>query len=318
MTRALVIGVIAFLVSAVLGTPILRELRRRKLGKSISEYLPEHAGKAGVPTMGGLMIFPTVLVVTLVGNLANRYSMLLPFGMIGTTGLIGFFDDLGSLQGRAQAGLSWRLKLGVTAVLALIAGFVLYFPLHIHRVAVPWYGHINLGWLIIPLAVPIIVATTAAVAITDGLDMLAGGTTAFAFAAYGAIAAFQGQPFVGAFCYTVVGAILGFLWFNAYPARVIMGDTGALALGSGLAIVALMTEQWVVLPVIGVIFVAEALSDVLQIVYFKATHGRRILRKAPLHHHFAIGGWSEVQVVMRFWLVGIAGAMVGVALALKV
>jgi phospho-N-acetylmuramoyl-pentapeptide-transferase len=148
--------------------------------------------------------------------------------------------------------------------------------------------------------------------------MLEGGTTAFAFAAYGAIAAFQGQPFVGAFCYTVVGAILGFLWFNAYPARVIMGDTGALALGSGLAVVALMTEQWVVLPIIGLVFVAEGLSDVLQIVYFKATHGRRILRKAPLHHHFVIIGWSEVQVVMRFWLVGIAGAMVGVALALKV
>lgn len=318
MTRALVIGVIAFVLSALSGLPIVGELRRRKLGKAISEHLPEHAGKAGTPTMGGIMIFPTVLLVTLVSNLANRYSMLLPFGMIGTTGLIGFIDDLGSLQGRAQAGLSWRVKFSIIAVLALIAGFILYFPLRIHRVGIPWYGHANVGWAIIPLAVLIIVGTTSAVAVTDGLDMLAGGTTAFAFAAYGAIAAFQGQPFVGAFCYTVVGAILGFLWFNAYPARVIMGDTGALALGSGLAVVALMTEQWVVLPIVGIVFVVEAFSDVLQIVYFKATHGGRILRKAPLHHHFEMAGWSEVQVVMRFWLAGIAGAMIGVALALKV
>jgi phospho-N-acetylmuramoyl-pentapeptide-transferase len=318
VTRALVIGVIAFILSALTGLPIVGELRRRKIGKAISEFLPEHATKAGTPTMGGLMIFPTVLLVTLVANLANRYSILLPFGMLGATGMLGFIDDLGTLQDRRQGGLSWRFKMGVIALLGLVAGVILYGPLQIRRVAIPWYGHLGLGWLIIPIAAVIIVATTAAVAITDGMDMLAGGTTAFAYAAYGAIAAFQSQPFVGAFCYTVVGAILGFLWFNAYPARVIMGDTGALALGSGLAIVALMTEQWIVLPVIGIVFVAEALSDVLQIVYFKLTHGRRIFRKAPLHHHFAIIGWSEVQVVMRFWLVGIAGAMVGVALALKV
>lgn len=318
MFRALVIGVVAFLLSALSGLPIVGELRRRKLGKAISDYLPEHNAKAGTPTMGGIMIFPTVLLVTLVGNLAGRYSMLLPFGMIGSTGLIGFIDDLGSLQGRARAGLSWRLKFSIIAALSVAAGFILYFPLGIHRVAIPWHGHVNIGWAIIPLAVLIIVGTTSAVAVTDGLDMLAGGTTAFAFAAYGAIAAFQGQPFLGAFCYTVVGAILGFLWFNAYPARVIMGDTGALALGSGLAVVALMTEQWIVLPIVGIVFVVEAFSDVLQIVYFKATHGRRILRKAPLHHHFEMSGWSEVQVVMRFWLAGIAGAMIGVALALKV
>lgn len=317
MTRALVIGVIAFILSALTGLPIVGELRRRKIGKAISEFLPEHATKAGTPTMGGLMIFPTVLLVTLIGNLANRYSILLPFGMLGATGMLGFIDDLGTLQGRRQGGLSWRFKMGIIALLGLIAGVILYGPLQIRRVAIPWYGHLGLGWFIIPIAALIVVATTAAVAITDGMDMLAGGTTAFAYAAYGAIAAFQGQPFVGAFCYTVVGAVLGFLWFNAYPARVIMGDTGALALGSGLAIMALMTEQWVVLPVIGIVFVAEGLSDVVQIAYFKLTHGRRIFRKAPLHHHFAIIGWSEVQVVMRFWLVGIAGAMVGVALALK-
>ncbi len=319
MTRALVVGVVAFVLATLAGTPVLRVLQARKLGKAISEYAPaSHQIKAGTPTMGGIIVFITVLLVTVPFNLAGRLSILLPLGMIAATGVIGFIDDLGTLQGRANAGLSWRLKLGLIAVLALIAGVVLYQGLDIHRLAVPWYGHVNVGIFIVPIAVLVIVATTSAVAITDGADMLAGGTTAFAFAAYGAIAAFQGQPYVGAFCYTVVGALLGFLWYNAYPALVIMGDTGALALGSSLAVVALMTEQWLVLPIVGIVFFAEAFSDVLQIGYFRFTHGKRILRKAPLHHHFEMVGWSEVQVVMRFWLAGIAGAMVGVALALKV
>ena len=319
MTRALVIGVIAFVVSVIAGIPVIRVLQARKVGKAISEYMPaSHQVKAGTPTMGGIIIFLTVLIVTVPFNLAGRLSILLPFGMIAATGLIGFIDDLATLQGRVRQGLTWRLKFSIVAVLALGSGIVLYYALHVHRVAIPWYGHANVGLFIIPISVLVIVGTTSAVAVTDGLDMLVGGTTAFAFAAYGIIAAFQGQPFLGAFCYTVVGAILGFLWWNAYPARVFMGDTGALALGSSLAVVALMTEQWFVLPVVGIVFVAEAFSDVLQIAYYKYTHGRRILRKAPLHHHFEMGGWSEVQVVMRFWLAGIAGAMVGVALALKV
>ncbi len=313
------IGVVAFLLAAGAGAPIIRVLQARKFGKAISEYTPAtHQVKAGTPTMGGIIIFITILLVTVPFNLVGRYSILLPFGMIAATGTIGFIDDLATLQGRVRAGLSWRLKFGVIAVLALVCGLVLYKSLGIHRVAVPWAGYLSVGIWIIPLTVLIIVATTSAVAVTDGADMLAGGTTAFAFAAYGAIAAFQGQPFLGAFCYTVVGANLGFLWFNAYPAQVIMGDTGALALGSSLAVVALMTEQWLVLPIVGIVFVAEAFSDVLQISYFKLSHGKRVLRKAPLHHHFEMIGWSEVQVVMRFWLAGIAGAMLGVALALKV
>ena len=319
MSRAFVTGVIAFLLAAGAGGPIIGQLRTRKVGKAISEYAPpSHQSKAGTPTMGGIIVFFTVMIVTVPSNIVGRYSILLPFGTIAATGLIGFFDDLATLQGRVRDALSWRLKFGLIAIIGLIVGVVLYKALGIHRVAVPWLGHRNIGWGIIPLSVLIIVGTTSSVAVTDGADMLAGGTTAFAFAAYGAIAAFQGQPFLGAFCYTVVGAILGFLWFNAYPAMVIMGDTGALALGSSLAVVALMTEQWLILPIIGIVFVAEAFSDVLQIGYFKLTHGNRILRKAPLHHHFEMMGWSEVQVVMRFWLVGIAGAMIGVALALKV
>ena len=318
MSRALVLGVVAFLIAAGIGAPIIRVLRAKKLGKAISEYVPHsHQSKAGTPTMGGVIVF-AVLLVTLPFNLAGRLSILLPLGMIAATGLIGFIDDLSTLQDRVRAGVSWRMKFLLLIALSLIAGIVLYKSLGIHRVGVPWLHYENVGLFIIPIAVLTIVGTTTGVAVTDGLDMLAGGTLAFAFAAYGVIAAYQGQPFLGGFCFTVVGAILGFLWYNAYPARVIMGDTGALALGSSLAVVALMTEQWLVLPLIGIVFLAEAMSDVIQIGYFKYTHGKRVFRKAPIHFHFELGGWSEVQVVMRFWLIGIAGAFVGVALALKV
>jgi phospho-N-acetylmuramoyl-pentapeptide-transferase len=154
--------------------------------------------------------------------------------------------------------------------------------------------------------------------VTDGLDGLAGGLSAFAFAAYGLIAFLQGQDFLATFSFTVVGATMGFLWYNAHPARVFMGDTGALALGGTLAVVALMTGHWLLLPVIGIVFVAEAASDFLQISYFKLTHGKRIFKMAPLHHHFELLGWAETQVVGRLWLVGIAGAMIGIALALEV
>ncbi|HZU76344.1 MAG TPA: phospho-N-acetylmuramoyl-pentapeptide-transferase [Dehalococcoidia bacterium] len=318
MTRSLVLGVLAFLIAAGLGTPIINVLRAKKIGKAISEYVPHsHQVKAGTPTMGGLIVF-AVLIVTLPFNLPGRLSILLPLGMIAATGAIGFVDDLATLQDRVREGVSWRTKFLLLFLLSIVAGCVLYWPLGIHRVAIPWWGHLDIGPAIIPIAVLIIVGTTTGVAVTDGLDMLAGGTLAFAFAAYGAIAAFQGQVYIGGFCFTVVGALMGFLWFNAYPARVIMGDTGALALGSSLAVVALMTEQWLVLPLVGIIFLAEGLSDVIQIGYFKYTHGQRVFKKAPVHFHFELMGWSEVQVVMRFWFVGIAGAMVGVALALKV
>jgi phospho-N-acetylmuramoyl-pentapeptide-transferase len=158
--------------------------------------------------------------------------------------------------------------------------------------------------------------TTSAVAVTDGLDALAGGTTAVAFGVYGVIAFLQEQTFLATFSFTVVGATLGFLWYNAHPARLFMGDTGAMALGATLGVVALMTGWWILLPVVGIVFVIEALSDIAQIVYFRLTGGRRILRMSPLHHHFELLGWSEPQVVTRFWLLGMVGGLVGIALAL--
>ncbi|MBF8286425.1 MAG: mraY, partial [Dehalococcoidia bacterium] len=169
-----------------------------------------------------------------------------------------------------------------------------------------------------PIAVGVVVLTAGGVAVTDGLDGLAAGTSAVAFGAYGIIALVQEQTFLATYCFTVAGAVLGFLWYNSHPAQMFMGDTGALALGGGLATAAFMTGQWLVLPVIGAVFVLEGASDVLQVAYYRLTGGKRIFRMAPLHHHFEKLGWSEPQVVQRFWIIGILGATVGTILALEV
>jgi phospho-N-acetylmuramoyl-pentapeptide-transferase len=175
---------------------------------------------------------------------------------------------------------------------------------------------IELGWLYIPIAGFVIVAMSNAVNFTDGLDGLAGLISATIFAAYGCIALLQGQVFIARFCFTMIGALFGFLWFNVHPAQLYMGDTGSLSLGATIAVIALMTGQWAILPIIAVIPVSEALSDVIQIVYFRITHGRRFFKMAPLHLHFELLGWSEMQVVQRFWLIGLLAAMLGIGLAM--
>jgi len=175
---------------------------------------------------------------------------------------------------------------------------------------------VDLSWFYVPIAAFIIVAMSNAINFTDGLDGLAGLISATIFAAYGAIAILQGQTFLAQFSFTVVGALFGFLWFNAHPAQLFMGDTGSLSLGATIAVVALMTGQWVILPLIAVIPVSEALSSTIQILYFKATKGRRFFKMAPLHLHFELLGWSETQIVQRFWLIGLLAAMIGVGLAL--
>jgi len=317
--HALFAGVATFLFALAIGEPIVRYLRRQKIGKEISEYLPEHAGKAGTPTFGGFIIWlPTFIVTAVAVNWWDHQSILLPLGMIGLTAAAGFVDDLGTLQHRAQTGLSWRFKMGFTALFALASAIVLYQFIEVESINIPYLGSYALGLFYIPIAMLIIVATTSAVAVSDGLDGLVGGTTLIAFIAYGIIGFIQGQEFVATFAFIIAGANLGFVWYNAHPARVIMGDTGALALGSSLAVVALMTGQWLLLPIIGIIFVAEAGSNILQIGYFKLTGGKRLFRRAPFHHHLELSGWAETQIVTRFWLISIVAAMVGVALALEV
>ncbi len=313
------LGAMAFVLSVVVGQPLVEFLRRRGLGKEISsDGPPSHSTKAGTPTMGGVLIFAIALPITLAANIVDRLSILLPLGTIVAAGLLGMVDDLRTIVGRTRTGLNKRLKVSLLAVLGLTAPLVLYFALDVQNVKIPWAGEFELGPGYIPLAVLIIVFTTTAVAITDGLDGLAGGTTALAFLAYGVIALLQEQTYLATFCFTVVGATAGFLWYNSYPAQVFMGDTGALALGSSLAVVALMTGHWLLLPIIGIVFVLEGLSDIIQIGFFRLTGGKRIFKMSPLHHHFELLGWSEPQVVMRFWLLGIVGSLLGVSLASQV
>jgi phospho-N-acetylmuramoyl-pentapeptide-transferase len=319
MVRALMLGAMAFVLSVAMGQPLVEFLRRRGLGKEISSDGPSsHLTKAGTPTMGGVLIFALVLPITLAANITGRLSILLPLGTIVAAGLLGLVDDLRTIIGKARTGLNKRLKVLLLTALSLTATLVLYFALDVQDVKIPWAGQFDLGPGYIPLAIIIILFTTTAVAITDGLDGLAGGTSAIAFLAYGVIALLQEQTYLATFCFTVVGATAGFLWYNSYPAQVFMGDTGALALGSSLAVVALMTGHWLLLPIIGIVFVLEGLSDLIQIAYFRLTGGKRIFRMSPLHHHFELLGWSEPQVVMRFWLLGIVGSLLGVTLAAKV
>jgi phospho-N-acetylmuramoyl-pentapeptide-transferase len=267
--------------------------------------------------MGGLLIFGTVFLVTAPTNLFDKLSIFLPLGIIVAAGTLGLIDDFLTLEGRGRSrGLNKRLKVGLLLALGLTAALVLYYGLEAQSINVPVLGKFNIGLWYIPTAVALFLITTSAVAITDGLDALAGGTTALAFAVYGVIAFLQEQDFLATFCLTVVGATLGFLWYNAHPARLFMGDTGALALGSTLAVVALMTGWWVLLPVVGVVFLLEGASTLIQIAYFRFSGGKRIFRMTPLHHHFELMGWSEPQIVTRFWLIGMVGGLLGIALAL--
>jgi phospho-N-acetylmuramoyl-pentapeptide-transferase len=317
MVYALVVGASAFVVSLIAGEPLVRLLQRRGWGKAISADGPaSHSVKAGTPTVGGLLIFGTVFLVTAPTNLFDKLSIFLPLGVIVAAGGLGLVDDLLTLEGRVQRALNKRLKLSLLFALAVGAALILYLGLDIESINVPHFGKYSIGPVYVLIAIITMMATTSAVAVTDGLDSLAGGTTALAFGAYGVIAFLQEQTFLATFSFTVVGATLGFLWYNAHPARLFMGDTGAMALGATLAVVALMTGWWILLPVIGIVFVMEALSDVVQIVYFRLTGGRRILRMSPLHHHFELLGWSEPQIVTRFWLIGMVGGLLGIALAL--
>ena len=320
MVRALVIGAAASLVSVLAGGPLITLLERLGLRKAISAEGPDsHQKKAGTATMGGLLMLGTIVAVTVPTNLIGHTSILLPLGVMGAVGMIGAADDLMTLQGRARFDGHERSvlvgKMGTLLIVGLVAGLILYYGLEVESMNVPHFGQYELGIGYIAIAVVVIAGTTSASAVTDGLDGLLGGVMALAFASYGVIAFLQGQSFLATFCFTVVGAIIGFLWHNSHPARVFMGETGAMPLGAGLATVALMTGWWLILPLVGVVLVVEALSVAVQVGSFQLT-GKRPLKMAPVHHHFELLGWSEPQVVTRFWLLGVVGAILGIALAL--
>lgn len=317
LALSLAMSGVAFLISVTAGRPYIELLKEKKIGKQIRVDGPEgHFTKTGTPTMGGILFTTTVVALTLIFNLVGRLSMLLPLGVLIGCSVLGGVDDRLNLVGGKTAGLTARFKMIWLVLFAAISSLILYYPLELSSIYLPFFGQYDIGLLYIPIAILVISGTANAVNLTDGLDTLAGGTAAVAFTAYGIIAFLQGQVQVVTFCFTMVGALFGFLWYNAHPAQVFMGDTGSLALGASLATAAFMTGQWLLLPVIGIVFYAETLSVMLQVLYFKRTGGKRLFKMTPLHHHFELIGWSETQITLRFWLMGMMAGLLGVALAL--
>ncbi|MBK8985095.1 MAG: phospho-N-acetylmuramoyl-pentapeptide-transferase [Chloroflexi bacterium] len=329
MIFALTVATMTFLLAVIWGGPFIEAMRRLKLGAQIRIEGPQtHMAKMGTPAMGGILIVGWVVLVSLVVNivvflqeLEIAESVIIPLGVMVAYSILGGVDDYLGFRPRphGEKGMRARVKIWWQLGIALVAAVLLYWMVNNGHgyVGVPTVPFlIDIGILYIPIAVIIITGTANAVNITDGLDGLAGIIAATAFIAYGIIAALQGQNFLLTFSMVTVGACFAFLWYNAKPAQMFMGDVGSQALGGALGVVALMTNQWLILPVIAVVPYASMLSTTLQVLYFKRTGGKRLFKMAPLHHHFELIGWSETQIVQRWWLVAILATMVGMALAL--
>lgn len=325
MAYSLTLGSISFLLAVVWGAPLIYLLRRYRIGKQIRINGPQsHRVKVGTPTMGGMMIIIPVSLITAGLNIANLLgrtligrSILVPLAVLISYGLLGAIDDLKVVRSSEGLGLSARVQFAAQIGIAILMALALHYGLDLRSVALPTVPQkIDMGLGYLPVAVFIIVGACNAVNLTDGLDGLAGISLAIAFTAYGVVAYLQGQIYLVNFCFTLVGAVMAFLWYNAYPADLFMGGAGSFALGATLGVVALMTGQWLLLPIVAFVPVAEVVSVVLQVAWFKATRGRRLFKMSPLHNHFELLGWSEPQVTQRFWLLAMWSAMLGIALAL--
>ena len=332
MAYALTLGGVTFLLAVIWGSPLVEVMRRLRLGKQIHIEGPQtHQSKMGTPAMGGILIVAWVLIISItinivrmVGNLEIAESVIIPLGVMVFYAILGAIDDYQGFRKRPGVGMLARYKIWYQFAIAILAAVLLYWRVNDYHgyIAIPTVPVlIDIGIWYLPIAVFIIVATANAINLTDGLDGLAGIISATAFAAYGIISFLQDQQFLLAFSFIVVGATFAFLWFNAHPAQMFMGDVGSLALGGALGVVALMTNQWFILPLIALVPVATTLSVILQVA--SAVLSRRFLgrdlrpfKMAPLHNHFVLIGWSETQIVQRWWLVALLGAMVGIAMAL--
>jgi phospho-N-acetylmuramoyl-pentapeptide-transferase len=333
--------VTAIVLAFVLGPPIIRRLRRLRVGQVVRQDGPEtHFGKAGTPTMGGVLILASTFVATVLwADITNTYVLiaLIVFVLLGA---LGFLDDYLKVVRRRAEGLVGRYKLIGQGLLGAGVGlYLLLFPVSPYPTTwsmLPFFAEHHL-WMAAPLYVPwamlVIGGSSNAVNLTDGLDGLAGGLSAIAAATFGVFAYLVGRvdtsgylglfylPGAGElaiFCLALSGATLGFLWYNAHPAEVFMGDTGSLAIGGALGAVALLLKLEFLLVIVGGVFVAEALSVMLQVSYFKYTArrhgtGRRLLRMSPLHHHFEKLGWPESKIIMRFWILGILCALLALS-----
>ncbi len=324
----------ALLVSFLLGPYVIQRLRLLKIGQHVRSDGPQtHLGKQGTPTMGGILIIAAIISATLLwSDLSNRYVWVVLFATIAFGG-IGFWDDYLKVVKKQSTGLRAKHKFALQLFAALAIGLFLYFNPHdpnATKLSVPFMKKllIDLGWFYVPFAVLVIVGSSNAVNLTDGLDGLAIGLVGIAstanavlvyiggnkiIAEYLKIQYIPGSGELAVFCGALLGASLGFLWYNAHPAEVFMGDVGSLSLGAALGTLAVVTKHELILVVVGGIFVLEAVSVMLQVAYFKLSGGKRIFKMAPLHHHFEQIGWPESKVIVRFWIVGIILALVSLS-----
>lgn len=335
--KILFLTTLSFLFT-VAWTPLLTHfLYKYKVGKQIRNtgntpiFSKIHAKKQGTPTMGGVLVWGTVLVFSLffyllpklfdndvLGqlNFLSRSETLLPLGVLVVSALVGLIDDWVDIKGNKKGGLTIVHRLYVYTFIALVGACWFYFKLDWDLFHVPFVGNFELGWLYILVFVFVIVASAFSVNETDGLDGLAGGTLLTSFSAYGIIAFSLGRYDLATFCGVLVGALLAFLWFNINPARFFMGDTGAMSMGITLGVISMLTNSALILPIIGSIFVLESLSVIIQMVSKKYRGGKKVFLSAPIHHHFEASGWSEPKIVMRFWIISAVSAGLGLAVFL--
>lgn len=287
-------------------------------GEALTVVNKLHAKKIArhIPTMAGVIGVIAVVVLTVLLNLKREQTWLPLAGLAGGAA-IGLIDDILNVWGsnRKDAGLRAPVKFAMIIALSGFLAWFFAFKLHFTTVMIPFIGNFEIGYWMVPLFIFAIVAISNAVNISDGLDGLAGGLLSAAFGAFGIIALVQNQHNLAAFCFTVLGALLAYLWFNVYPARFFMGDVGSFAWGTSLGVVAMLTNSLLLLPVIGLIFVIEAGSSAIQI-FSKKVFKRKVFISAPIHHHLEATGWEETKITMRFWIIGMVTAFVGIILAL--
>ena len=330
--RTIYASLTAFLICFLLGPWMIRKLAEMQVGQYIRDDGPQtHLDKAGTPTMGGTLIIVSIVAsILLWSDLTNFYVWITLFVVIGY-GLVGFIDDYLMQVKKQSKGLGVRGKLALQGIIALIAGFLVYIsPDFSTQITIPFFKNVSpdFGWGYIIFAAFVIIGASNAVNLTDGLDGLAIGPVIIAATAYMIFAYVAGHVKIAnylqinyvpgsgelvIFCGAIAGSGMGFLWFNAYPAQIFMGDVGSLSLGAFLGTVAVITKQEILLALVGGLFVIEALSVIFQVSFFKMTSGKRIFRMAPLHHHFELKGWPEPKVIVRFWIIAIALALLAMS-----
>ncbi len=330
--RTIYASLTAFFICFFMGPWVIGKLKNLQIGQYIRQDGPEaHYKKAGTPTMGGILIIFSIIISSLLwNNLTNRYIWIVILVTMGF-GAIGFVDDYLMQIKKKNKGLTVRKKFLLQTIIAVIAGVLVYLcPDFSSRVSIPFFKNIapDLGLGYIPFAAIVIIGSSNAVNLTDGLDGLAIGPIIIVAATYMVFAYVAGHVKIArylqinyvigsgeiaVFCGILAGAGLGFLWFNTYPAQVFMGDVGSLALGAAIGVVAVITKQEILLVMVGGLFVIETLSVIFQVSFFKMTNGRRIFKMAPLHHHFELKGWPEPKVIVRFWIIAIALALISMS-----